>query len=90
MGFLSERLGRSLASPGDIDGDGVRDILVGAPNYSDNPFYQGIGGGHGLHFGRIYIVYGIDKTSDPGFTEVLRLKGNRSQEHLGFSVGQGW
>lgn len=48
-GNPGERLGASSASPGDVDGDGVDDVAVGAPGGSDSPgtvyIYSGTGAG---------------------------------------------
>jgi len=45
----SEQLGRSVVSPGDMDGDGVNDIAVGAPGAEPGGLY---------HAGSVYIYSG--------------------------------
>ena len=44
-GIASDLAGTSLAGPGDINGDGFRDILIGAPGHTNNT-------------GAVYVVYG--------------------------------
>ena len=44
-GIFSERLGESLASAGDLDGDGLDDLIIGAP-YNDTA---------GPHAGAVYV-----------------------------------
>ncbi|CAM4220891.1 hypothetical protein G4177_09655 [Corallococcus sp. ZKHCc1 1396] len=44
-GILGDQAGVALASPGDINGDGFRDLLIGAPNHSSAT-------------GAVYVVYG--------------------------------
>jgi hypothetical protein len=41
----ADQAGTAVAGLGDLDGDGVRDIAVGAP-------------GHGSGAGRVYVLYG--------------------------------
>lgn len=43
-----DRLGASLAAGGDIDGDNVGDVLLGAPGHSGNATVSGGGGGTGI------------------------------------------
>lgn len=43
-----DHAGETLAMPGDLDGDGVMDLVVGAPRLSRDHFEQG----------RVYVVYG--------------------------------
>lgn len=47
-GAASDRNGFSVSSPGDVNGDGIRDILIGDPNY-DGAF---------VNSGAAFIVYG--------------------------------
>ena len=46
-----DRAGVSAASPGDIDGDGLADVVIGAQRES---------GGGGWHAGAVYVVSGAD------------------------------
>ncbi len=59
----NNKLGFSVAGPGDVDGDGVPDLLVGAP---DNPgqaiVFSGIDGSV------IHVLSGSDPTGSFGFT----------------------
>jgi Ca2+-binding RTX toxin-like protein len=50
-----DRLGFSASSAGDINGDGIDDLIVGAPNGSDG----------GTYAGEAYIVYGKAGVSRP-------------------------
>ncbi len=45
--LADEQVGASLAIPGDLDGDGVPDLVVGAPGASDGA-------------GRVYVISGAD------------------------------
>ena len=53
MSGLGEHFGEVLAGPGDVDGDGVPDILVGQPRWS-LPMYPPTG----YHHGRIAVFSG--------------------------------
>jgi hypothetical protein len=44
-GISGDRAGTAVAGPGDINGDGWRDLLIGAPNHSSGA-------------GAVYVVYG--------------------------------
>ena len=44
IGVAQAQVGAAVAIPGDLDGDGFADILVGAPDY-DSPFTAGTGEG---------------------------------------------
>ena len=47
---FSEQSGRSVASAGDLNGDGLADLIIGAPGYRFSPF--------GPYVGRSYVVFG--------------------------------
>lgn len=55
-------LGRSLSAAGDINGDGVSDLIIGAPGEYDPS-----------HRSRAYVVLGRDTAHGPGFPAVLPL-----------------
>ena len=78
--------GRSVASAGDINGDGFADLIIGA-NYADP---------HGIGSGASYVVFG----KAGGFTPNLELStlsgangfkisGNAVGDHIGVSVASG-
>jgi VCBS repeat-containing protein len=56
---LGDRSGHSVSGAGDIDGDGIDDLIIGAPNARTN----------GSSLGESYIVFG----SDAGFSGSLEL-----------------
>lgn len=62
--------GNSVASAGDVNGDGFNDVIVGAPGYSTN-------------IGRAYIYYGGDQMNA---ISDLTLSGEASQNYFGWSV----
>ena len=78
-------LGYSVASAGDMNGDGIDDLVVGAP-YGDNS---------GTHAGEAYVIFGksggfsdIDLSSlaaSDGFT----IQGDSDNDELGFDVSGG-
>ncbi|EDX84665.1 FG-GAP repeat domain protein [Synechococcus sp. PCC 7335] len=57
-----DRFGRSVSGAGDINGDGIDDIIIGAPNANPN----------GNNSGRSYVVFG---SSDVGFGSDLNFSG---------------
>lgn len=69
------RLGSSVAAAGDLDGDGVRDYVVGAPG--DN-FLGAVTGG------RVIL-----KSGRPGGFEVTVRGSQKAEEHLGRTVAVG-
>jgi hypothetical protein len=68
------RFGYSVASAGDVNGDGYSDLIVGAPWYDAASFQQG----------RAYLYYGSASTlsSAPAWT----AEGNQNNALLGHSV----
>ena len=70
-----ERFGFSVAGIGDVNGDGVDDVIVGAPYYSG-----------GTETGRAYVFFGgspIDAVPD------LTLTGEVGGDRFGWSVSRG-
>jgi len=68
-------MGISVASAGDVNGDGFADVIVGAPNYSYDQTKEG----------RAYIYHG----ADCGLSSLANriLEGNKDNALLGSSVG---
>ena len=76
-------LGRSVSSLGDINGDGIDDLIIGAPNAGEITSYYGY---YGYYYynsdsrGEAYIVFG----SNEGFDESLDL--NALDGSNGFTI----
>jgi hypothetical protein len=63
--------GYSVATAGDVNGDGYADVIVGAPSYLSNT-------------GKIYIYYG--SSSGLSSTSVLSIAGENQGDYFGHSV----
>ncbi|MBD2534957.1 FG-GAP repeat protein [Nostoc flagelliforme FACHB-838] len=78
-----DQSGRSVSSTGDINGDGLDDLIIGAQNASPNGFLSG----------QSYIVFGSKKNFGASFdlstlngTNGFTINGINSRDYLGFSV----
>ncbi len=71
--------GSSVSNAGDINGDGIDDILIGNPNYKSNK-------------GVVYVVYGGNDLSNFSFDEDLessrgfKIEGSAAEDNLGTSI----
>jgi len=72
---LNARFGQSLATAGDVDGDGYSDIIVGQPDYSTTPLPRQ---GRAL----LYLGSASGLSLTPGWTAT----GNQTDAELGSSV----
>jgi len=67
--------GFAVAAAGDVNGDDVSDIIVGAPNYTDAYAEEG----------RVFIFHGADQTG-PSQSANRSMDSNQANSHLGYSV----
>lgn len=90
-GIAGSDFGYSIASVGDIDGSGVDDILIGAPEYNSNGASVG-------HEGAAYLIYGetitgsfdiADLNTIGNPTGVIFTVNNEGDDGIGFSVAGG-
>ena len=72
------QFGQSIANAGDVDGDGLNDLVIGAPNDSSN----------GADAGRVFVYKGSFSSSVVGFTYYWELGGEAAGDHLGTSVAK--
>jgi len=75
--IAGEWLGTSIAWGGDVNGDGMDDILAGAPKYSTPTLTEA---------GRVYVFYG---GNPPNSVPDKTFTGDASYAHLGWSVSGG-
>ena len=68
-------LGASVASAGDVNGDGYADIIVGAPGFSNVEAYEGLA-----------LLY-LGSAQGIGTTPVWSLEGNQNFASIGVPVG---
>ena len=79
-----EQSGHSVSSAGDINGDGLADIILGAP-------FGSVDGGASA--GRSFVVYGKSTTTNVNLSDVLNntggfaIIGQGAQDLSGYSVG---
>lgn len=74
---VGEELGFSIARAGDVNGDGMDDILAGAPYYSSGAL---------TYAGRAYVFYGGDP---PNSAPDKTFTGDASGAYLGWSISGG-
>ncbi len=79
-----DQAGRSVSAAGDINGDGVDDLVIGAANANPN----------GFHSGASYVVFGASEVGVSGILELsdldgrngFVLNGTNSSDLAGFAV----
>ena len=62
--------GRSVSSAGDINGDGIDDLIIGAPNAGEYVYYGSNGEGES------YVVFGGSNLGNDGTLELSALNGS--------------
>ncbi|MEB3319702.1 MAG: FG-GAP-like repeat-containing protein, partial [Cyanobium sp.] len=84
--LANERSGFSNASAGDINGDGLADLIIGAP-YSAAPA--------GAYSGRSYVIFGKTSTAAVQLSEIARgvggfaINGQNRDDRSGYSAASG-
>ena len=79
-----EQSGHSVSSAGDINGDGLADIILGAPFKTESG---------GVNTGHSFVVYGKSSTTQVNLTDVgnniggFAIIGQGAQDLSGYSVG---
>ena len=79
-----EQSGHSVSSAGDINGDGLADIILGAPFKAE---------GGGANTGHSFVVYGKSSTTQVNLTDIgnniggFAIVGQGAQDLSGYSVG---
>ena len=63
--------GRSVSSAGDVNGDGINDLIIGAPNAEPNNSYSNYSSD-----GESYVVFGGSSLGDSGTLELSTLDGS--------------
>jgi hypothetical protein len=72
------QFGQSIANAGDVDGNGLNDLVIGAPNDSSN----------GADAGRVLVYKSSFSSGEVGFTNYWELGGEAAGDHLGTSVAK--
>jgi hypothetical protein len=81
-----DHAGDAVGSLGDVDGDGLHDIVIGAPR---------VDGAGGVDAGRAYVVYGKTDTAAVELSVIatgvggVAFDGEAAGDYLGFTVGNG-
>jgi uncharacterized protein (TIGR02145 family) len=71
---IDAEMGRSVASAGDVNGDGYSDIIVGAYLYTNGQSYEG----------RVFIYHG--STTGINTSAATSIESNQANAHMGWSV----
>ena len=75
-GSANSWFGFSVSTAGDLNGDGFKDLIVGAPNYSNNETEEGA----------VYVYYYHQEIGNYPNTPDLILEINENGAHFGWSV----
>ena len=70
--------GRSVSSAGDVNGDGIDDLIIGAPSAGDSNNYYG-----NDYTGESYVIFGGSNLGNSGTLELSALDGNNGFVILG-------
>lgn len=74
--YLSEQLGASVSSAGDVNGDGINDVIIGAPGEPKNDA------------GKSYVIFG-SKNGFPPILDTIDLNGQNGFTINGVNKGDG-
>ncbi len=84
--------GSSVSEIGDINGDGIADLLIGAPNYgsSSSLSYNG--------YGRSYVIFGESTIGNSGIVELnnlngvngFKINGESNSSYGSYAMGSGY
>lgn len=71
-----ENSGRSVAAVGDVNGDGIGDLLIGAPGSDEK----------GIDSGVTYLVFGATALQTGGAAQRMTFRGEAAGDNAGFKV----
>jgi len=77
-----DKAGQQVRSAGDVDGDGVTDLMVAAPENEAG----------GAKAGRVYIIYGVDALTYPSLIlgdADIRIHGESPHDYAGLGISNG-
>lgn len=65
--FVSGKFGQSISSAGDVNGDGIGDVVVGAPEFSNDPSTSRLSG-------EAYVIFGKNVAQDGAFDALVSVE----------------